>query len=291
MKIKRSVGEWAFDIFNIVFLLAMAVVTLYPFIFVLFSSVSLPSRLIGQTGLLLLPKGFQLDAYRMVFMNPMIMVGYRNTLIYLVCGLAVNLFLTTMAAYALSRKGVLLKRFFSLMIIFTMFFSGGLVPLFLQAQSYGILDTRWALILPNAMSAYNLIIMRTGFESVPISLEESAKLDGANHFTICFRIVLPLSLPILAVVGLYYGVYHWNAWYHALIFLQNRALYPLQMILREILIQNQTDAMTAESGVKESLGEVIKYAAIIVATVPVVCIYPFLQRFFVKGIMIGAVKE
>ena len=291
MKIKRSVGEWAFDIFNIVFLLAMAVVTLYPFIFVLFSSVSLPSRLIRQTGLLLLPKGFQLDAYRMVFMNPMIMVGYRNTLIYLVCGLAVNLFLTTMAAYALSRKGVLLKRFFSLMIIFTMFFSGGLVPLFLQAQSYGILDTRWALILPNAMSAYNLIIMRTGFESVPISLEESAKLDGANHFTICFRIVLPLSLPILAVVGLYYGVYHWNAWYHALIFLQNRALYPLQMILREILIQNQTDAMTAESGVKESLGEVIKYAAIIVATVPVVCIYPFLQRFFVKGIMIGAVKE
>ena len=271
-------------------MILLAFVTLYPMLYVFFSSISLPSKLLTHTGLLLFPQGFQTEAYRMVFMNPMISTGYLNTIFYLVFGLFLNMLITMLAAYALSRQGLYFKKFFSLMIIFTMFFSGGLVPLFLQVQSYGLLNSRLALILPSAMAAYNLIIMRTGFEAVPISLEESAKLDGANHMQICFRIVLPLSLPVLAVIGLYYGVYHWNAWYHALIFLNDSKLYPLQLVLRGILIENQTDGMLTESGMKEQLGEAIKYAAIIVATLPIVCVYPFLQRFFVKGIMIGSVK-
>jgi putative aldouronate transport system permease protein len=287
---QRSTGEIVFDYANVIFLFLLGFIMLYPFMYVLFSAVSIPSELIGHRGILLWPKGFQVEAFRLVFMNPMITYGYINTIIYLVFGLVINLFLTILSAYALSRQGVMLRRFFSLFIVFTMFFQGGLIPLFLQVNGLGLLDTRLALILPSAMSAYNLIIMRTGFEAVPISLEESAKLDGANHMQICFQVILPLSTPVVAVVALYYGVYHWNAWYHAFLFLQDRGLYPLQLILREILIVNSTDAMTAESGLTEVMSDAVRYAAILVATVPILCIYPFLQRFFVKGIMIGAVK-
>lgn len=291
--IRKSFGEWVFDGFNTILMFCVIFVTLYPFIFVLFSSISQPSRLLTFDGLLLFPRGFQLDSYRMVFMNPMITVGYLNTLFYVVAGTLINLFLTTLGAYALSRNHLYFKKSISLFIIFTMFFSGGLIPLYLQVQTYGLIDSRLALLLPGAISAFNLIIMRTGFESVPASLEESARLDGANDWQICFRIVFPLSLPVVAVITLYYAVYHWNAWYHAMLFLKTRDLYPLQLILREILVSNQTEAMvgSAESGSKEALGEAIKYAAIIVSILPVVCLYPFLQRYFIKGIMIGAVKE
>ena len=290
-KVKHSFGEWVFDTCNTLFLIFIAFVALYPFVFVLLYSISDPTRMMGRIGVILWPKGFQLEAYRMVFMNPMITTGYLNTIFYLFFGLLINMFMTMTAAYALSRRAVMFKRFISLFIIFTMFFSGGLIPFYLQVRSYGLLDTRLALLLPSAMSAFNLIIMRTGFETVPISLEESAKLDGATHMQICFRIVVPLSLPVIAVITLYYGVYHWNAWYHAMIFIRTRDLYPLQLILREILIANQTDNMMVESGIVAALGEAIKYATIIVATLPVLCVYPFLQRYFVKGIMIGAVKE
>lgn len=291
--IRKSFGEWVFDGFNTILMFCVIFVTLYPFIFVLFSSISQPSRLLTFDGLLLFPRGFQLDSYRMVFMNPMITVGYLNTLFYVVAGTLINLFLTTLGAYALSRNHLYFKKSISLFIIFTMFFSGGLIPLYLQVQAYGLIDSRLSLLLPGAISAFNLIIMRTGFESVPASLEESARLDGANDWQICFRIVFPLSLPVVAVITLYYAVYHWNAWYHAMLFLKTRDLYPLQLILREILVSNQTEAMvgSAESGSKEALGEAIKYAAIIVSILPVVCLYPFLQRYFIKGIMIGAVKE
>lgn len=289
---RRTPGEQLFDMSNIVFMLIVTFLTLYPFVFVLFSSVSLPSQLILHKGLLLYPRGFQMESYRMVFLNPMIIVGYSNTIFYVVVGTALNILMTTLAAYALSRQNLYFKKSASLFIIFTMFFSGGLIPLYLQVKSYGLLDTRLALLLPSAVNVFNLIIMRTGFESVPASLEESARLDGANDLQICFRVILPLSLPVLAVITLYYAVYHWNAWYHAMLFLKGRELYPLQLILREILVGNQTDSMmeVVESGSKEALGEAIKYAAIVVAILPVICIYPFLQRYFIKGIMIGAVK-
>ncbi|MCL2059616.1 MAG: carbohydrate ABC transporter permease [Oscillospiraceae bacterium] len=290
-KVKRSAGEWVFDTCNTVFLACIAFTALYPFVFIFLYSISDPTRMMGRIGIILWPRGFQAEAYRMVFMNPMITTGYLNTLFYLFFGLLINMVMTMTAAYALSRRGVKFKRIISLFIIFTMFFSGGLIPFYLQVRAYGLLDSRLALLLPSAMSAFNLIIMRTGFETVPISLEESAKLDGATHLQICFRIIVPLSLPVIAVITLYYGVYHWNAWYHAMIFIRTRDLYPLQLILREILIANQTDNMMVESGIVAALGEAIKYATIIVATLPVLCVYPFLQRYFVKGIMIGAVKE
>ena len=292
-RIQQSFGEWTFDVINTIIMLFIAFMTLYPFVYVLFFSVSDPSLMFGRRGFIFWPRGFQLESYRMVFMNPMIAQGYINTLFYLAAGLAVNMLLTILTAYALSRKNLMFKRFFILIILFTMFFSGGLIPRFLQVRSLGLLDTRFALIFPGAMSAYNMIIMRTGFESLPASLEESAKLDGASHWQICFRIVLPLSLPVIAVISLYYGVAHWNAWYDAMLFLKQRNLYPLQLILREILIYNQTDTMMSggELGIVAALGEAIKHATIIVATLPILCVYPFLQRYFVKGVMIGAIKE
>jgi putative aldouronate transport system permease protein len=293
MRMRRSPAEWVFDACNVLGMWALILITLYPFLYVLFASVSEPGRLVQHSGLMLWPLGFQTDAYLMVFDNPMILISYRNTLIYVVLGTTINIFLTSIGAYVLSRKNFLLRNPVMLFITFTMFFSGGLIPLYLQVQGLGLTDRIWAMVLPNAISVLNLIIMRTGFEAVPVSLEESAKLDGARHSTIMTRIVMPLSMPVIAVMILFYGVGHWNAWFGAMIYLRTRDLYPLQLILREILVSNMTDNMTtgAESGTKEALGEAIKYATIIVATLPVLFIYPFLQKYFVKGVLIGAIKE
>ena len=177
-------------------------------------------------------------------------------------------------------------------IIFTMYFSGGLIPSYLNVKSLGLDNTLWALILPNAMSAYNMIIMRTSFASIPDSLEESAKLDGANHFIIMCRIVIPLSGSIIAVIILYYAVTHWNSWFNAMIYLRDRTKYPLQLVLREILIQNDAGNMLDDFKALEqgSVAETIKYATIVVGTLPIMAVYPFLQKYFVKGVMIGAVK-
>jgi len=289
----RSLGERLFDSCNTGFLVLLCVGTVYPFLYVLFASLSDPSKLIRMRGLILFPQGFSLEAYRLVFANPMITVGYANTLFYVAVGTAINLLMTSFGAYALSRRTLMLKNPIMMMIVFTMFFSGGLIPNYLLVSELGMLNTRWALIIPGAISTYNLIIMRTSFHGIPASLEESAKIDGANDFTILFRIILPLSMPIVSVMILFYGVSHWNAWFNALIYLRDRDLYPLQLVLREILITNSTDAMTtgASDMNKALVAETIKYAAIIVATVPVLFLYPFLQKYFVKGVMIGAVKE
>ncbi|MDF2670217.1 MAG: sugar transporter permease [Paenibacillus sp.] len=290
---KQSLGERLFDSGNTIFLVLLCIGTVYPFLYVLFASLSDPGELIRTRGLILYPQGFSLDAYRLVFANPMIMVGYANTLFYVVVGTSINLLLTAFGAYALSRRTIMLKNPIMMLIVFTMFFSGGLIPNYLLVSELGLLNTRWALIIPGAISTYNLIIMRTSFQGIPASIEESAKMDGANDFTILFRIILPLSLPIVSVMILFYGVSHWNAWFNALLYLRDRDLYPLQLVLREILITNSTDSMTtgASDVDKALIGESIKYAAIIVATVPVLFLYPFLQKYFVKGVMIGAVKE
>lgn len=293
MKIKKSWGERFFDTGNVAFMVGLMLVTLYPLIYVLFASLSDPSQLSQHRGLLLKSLGFSLDAYRKVFENPMIMIGYANTIFYVVVGTCINIVLTSLAAYSLSRQNVMLKNPIMFMIVFTMFFQGGLVPLYLLVGDLGMIDTRWALIIPNAVSAWNLIIMRTAFQSVPVSLEESARIDGANDFTILFRIILPLSLPVLAVMILFYAVAHWNSYFSALIYLRDRDLYPLQLVLREILITSSTDEFTsgAASGDRYPIGETIKYATIIIATVPILFLYPFLQKYFVKGVMIGAIKE
>lgn len=288
----RSPGERLFDVVNIVFLTALSLMTIYPFLYVLFASLSDPAWIVQVRGMIWYPKGINLEAYKLVFNNPSIITGYLNTLIYVIAGTALNILMTSLGAYALSRQSVMWKNHIMFMIVFTMFFNGGLIPTYLLVSKLGMLDSRLALIIPAAMSAFNLIIMRTAFQGVPVSLEESAKLDGANDFTVLFRIILPLSMPVVAVMILFYGVGHWNAWFNALIYLRTRDLYPLQLILREILITNSTDSMMTGvgGGDKMPIGETIKYATIIVATVPILCLYPFLQKYFVKGVMIGAIK-
>lgn len=294
MSIKVSKAERAFDVFNIFFMIIVMVVTLYPLIHVLFASISDGAELMKHQGILIKPLGFNFEAYRLVFRNPMIMQGYTNTLIIIVVGVVINILLTAIAAYFVSRKNVMWSKTLMIMIIITMYFNGGLIPNYFNIKELHLYDTLWSLILPGAISTFNLIIMRTAFLAVPDSLEESARLDGANHFTILFRIIFPLTMPTVAVLILYYAVAHWNAWFNAMIYLRTRTKFPLQLILREILIQNDATAMTATSGVDSgeqlAIAETIRYATIIVATVPILCVYPFLQKYFIKGVMVGAVK-
>lgn len=291
MKIKQSRSETVFNIFNVLFMLAIVVVTLYPMMHILLSSISNPSQLMGHTGLMLKPYGFNLKSYEIVFRNPMILTGYRNTFFIVIVGVGINILLTAMGAYFLSRKNVMLRNGIMFIIIITMYFSGGLIPFYFTVKDLHLDNTLWALILPGAVNTFNLIVMRTAFNSIPDSLEESAKLDGAGHFTILFKIILPLSLPTVAVLVLYYGVGHWNAWFNAMLFLRNRDLWPLQLVLREVLISNDVESMAIGTGDKAMIGETIKYAIIIVATLPILALYPFLQKYFVKGIMIGSIKE
>lgn len=292
MVVNRSTSEKIFDAVNVLFMIILMIITLYPFIYVFFASVSVPSHLVSHRGLLLRPLGFEIGSYKMVFNNPMISTGYLNTLIIVIVGTFINIIMTSIGAYILSRKGFYLKNLYTFLVVFTMFFSGGLIPMYLTVQALHLTDTRLALIIPGAISTWNLIVMRTSFASIPESLEESARIDGANDFTILFKVILPLSLPVVAVMILFYGVAHWNSWFNAMIYLRKRELYPLQLILREILISSSTDSMTTDiSGLeKELVSETVKYATIMVATVPILFVYPFLQKYFVKGIMIGAIK-
>lgn len=293
MHIKESPSRKAFNVFNIIFMLCMIVITLYPLLYVVFASMSDSNELMKHSGLLLKPVGFSWAAYKAVFKNPNILQGYKNTIIVLISSVAVSMFLTCLAAYVLSRKNVLFNGVITFIIMFTMFFSGGMIPTYLLVNNLGLTNTYWALILPTAISTYNMIIMRTGFAAIPESLEESAKIDGASHFTILFKIVIPLAKPTMAVIVLYYAVACWNSWFNAMIYLQKRRdLQPLQLILRGILIENDTSNMQDGNVGQdtESIAESIKYAVIVVATLPILAIYPFLQKYFIKGIMIGAVK-
>lgn len=291
MKIKQTRGEQIFEICNLIFLTLVVIVTLYPFYYVVVASISDPARMASHSGLLLKPLGFSLSGYTSVLDNPNIFSGYKNTIFYVLVGTSVNLVMTILSAYVLSRKDFLFRSPLSLMVVFTMFFGGGLIPFYLQVQSLGLAGTRWALIFPSAISTYNLLVLRTAFASIPDSLEESVRIDGGNDFVLLVKIVVPLSVPTIAIMVLFYGVGHWNSWFHAMVFLRERSLYPLQLILREILVLSDTTSMTTGMVVdREQLGETIKYATIIVTTLPILCVYPFLQKYFVKGMMIGAVK-
>lgn len=241
--IKPTLGERIFDIVNVLIMLILIVLTLYPMLYILFSSLSEGNRLISFNGVLLWPQGFSLEGYKAVLSNSTIMQGFKNTLFILTIGLAINMTLTALGAYFLSREGVLLQKPIMFFIVFTMFFSGGLVPFFLIVKSYGLLNSLWSLILPTAVSTFNLIIMRTYFLSIPKELEESAFLDGAGHFTILFRIFIPLSMPVVAVLILYYGVGHWNSWFNAMIFLRDQDLFPIQLVVRNIILENDNANM------------------------------------------------
>lgn len=290
---KRSAGEIVFDIFNVLFMLLLVFVTLYPLYYVAMCSISDSGQLMGSRGMMLLPKGFSLAAYQAVFSNPNILSGYRTTLIVVVFGTAISVMMTAIAAFLITRKQFAIRKVMAYMMVFTMFFTGGMIPTYLMVYKWLHLgNTLWALILPTAISTYNMIIMKSNFESLPDSLEEAAKIDGANDITVLFRIILPLSLPIIAVMILFYGVAQWNSWFQAMLYIRDRSKYPLQLILREVLLMNDTSGMgaTAAAGDQYMLGESIKYATIMVATVPILFVYPFIQKYFVKGIMVGAVK-
>ncbi len=290
---KRSAGEIVFDIFNVLFMLLLVFVTLYPLYYVAMCSISDSGQLMGSRGMMLLPKGFSLAAYQAVFSNPNILSGYRTTLIVVVFGTAISVMMTSIAAFLITRKQFAIRKVMAYMMVFTMFFTGGMIPTYLMVYKWLHLgNTLWALILPTAISTYNMIIMKSNFESLPDSLEEAAKIDGANDITVLFRIILPLSLPIIAVMVLFYGVAQWNSWFQAMLYIRDRSKYPLQLILREVLLMNDTSGMgaTAAAGDQYMIGESIKYATIMVATVPILFVYPFIQKYFVKGIMVGAVK-
>ena len=290
--LKQSIGSRIFDVCNVLFMLALVTVTFYPMLHILLASFSNGNALLAHTGVLFRPLDFTLSGYQMVFKDPMIVKGYANTLFIVVVGCFISVLLTATGAYFLSRKNVMFQKAVMIYIIFTMFFSGGMIPFYFTVKGVGLYNTLWALILPTAVNTYNLIIMRTGFETIPISLEESAKLDGAGHFTILFRIVVPLAMPTIAVIILYYAVAYWNAWFNAMMFIQDRVKYPLQLVLRGILLGNDNTAMTGGVGTvdQEAVGESIKYGVIVVATAPILAAYPLLQKYFVKGVMVGAVK-
>lgn len=288
---KKTTGEKAFNCINHIFLIFLCVITLYPFLFIVFASLSDPGLLIAHRGLLLAPAGFSTDAYRAVLQNRDVYVGYCNTILYVVAGTAVNILMTSIGAYVLSRR-FLFRNFIMVLIMITMFFGGGLIPGYLWMRQIGFMNNPMVMIIPGAISTSNLIIMMTSFRAIPMSLEEAAKIDGANEIYILFHIILPLSLPVIAVMVLYYGVAHWNEWFNAMIYLQDRDRWPLQLYLREILIQNASEGMLGDVNGDTSvqISETIKYATMIVATVPIVCVYPFIQKYFTKGVMIGSLK-
>lgn len=292
MKIKVSKGEKIFQVVNYIFITLIIIICFYPVWYVAVASVSDSALLTQHSGLLFKPIGLNLSAYEKVFSNPMISRGYINTLFILAVGVTLDLIMTSLGAYFLSRKNIMFRNAIMMMITFTMFFSGGMIPFYLTLKELKLTNSLLGLIIPFMVNTYNLIILRTSFQNIPDSLIEAAQIDGAGHLTILSKIVVPLSKAILAVMVLYYGVGIWNSWFWASVIIRTRELYPLQVILREILMSNDVSSMTSGVSVadQESVGQSIKYATIMVATVPILCIYPFLQKYFTKGVMIGAVK-
>lgn len=293
MKIHQSRSDRVFDGVNVFFLTVILCLTLYPLIYVLSASVSEPARVMNGE-VFLLPQGFSATAYAKVFKNNDIWLGYGNTILYTLVGTAINLVMTFFGAYPLSKKDLWGRKVISLLLLFTMYFSGGMIPTYLIIKQLRLVDTFWVMVLPGAIATYNLIVMRTYFvSSIPGELFEAAEIDGAGVMRTILHVVLPLSMPILAVMVLFYAVGHWNSYFNALIYLNSRARYPLQIFLREIVVQNQfSDMMDTTEGFAEQamLTESIKYCTIVVASVPMLILYPFITKYFTKGVMLGAIK-
>lgn len=291
---KQTTGEKIFGVFNIIFLSLLTLVFIIPILHVIFASLSDPMLLSAHKGLIIWPLGEPtLEGYKLVFQNNVILRSYANTILYVVSATAIGVLLSCFAAYALSRKKLTGKGLITFMITFTMLFNGGLIPTYMVIRNLGMLETRWAIILPNCVSVFNVMIMRTSFASIPDGLEEAARIDGAGHFRILFEIILPVSKSIIAVVVLFYAIQHWNSWFHTAIYVvSNRDLHPLQIILREIVLQNSTTQLDAggEPGAMNLSRMLVKYAVIMVSIIPMMVIYPFIQKYFVTGVMVGSIK-
>ena len=293
---KQTRGDYIFDYLNHAFLVVCLILVVYPLVYIISSSFSDASAVVGGK-VWLLPVQPTLDAYEAVFKSKQIWMGYYNSIIYTVVGTIFNIFMTILAAYPLSRKDFYGRNLIMGIFAFTMLFSGGLIPSYLLVKELGMINTRWAMWIPGAMAVWNVILMRTYFQSnIPTELYEAAELDGCGDSRFLVSVVFPLSGPIIAVMILFYAVGHWNSYFTALIYLSSARLYPLQIILRNILIQNQFDpAMMANVDMYElarlqNMKDLLKFSIIIFASAPVMMIYPFVQKYFIKGIMIGALK-
>ena len=290
-------GDKLFVFLNSAFLTIFFIVILYPLLYVLSASISDPLY-VSSGEMWLLPKGITFEGYKRVLNNGDIWMGYGNTIIYTLTGTFISLAATIPSAYALSRKDLRGRNIIMALFLFTMFFSGGLVPLYLVVKNLNMLNTVWSVLLPAACSVWNIVITRTFFIStIPKGLEEAAQIDGCNNFKLFFKIIIPLSMPIVAVMALFYAVGRWISYFNEIIFLKDRNLFPLQVFLREILIINQMNdsnmitSISAESLAEQArISEIVKYSVMIVATLPILCVYPFLQKYFVKGVMIGSIK-
>jgi len=270
----------------------IVVVVLYPLIFIISASFSDPAMVLNGE-VTLLPKHITFEAYKNVFQNGQIWHSYGNTIVYTVVGTSINLLMTTLAAYPLSRADLPGRGGIMFFVTLTMFFSGGIIPSYLLVKQLGMVDTMWALVIPGAITTYNLIVMRTYFQtSIPWEIQEAAHIDGCSNWKLLTHVILPLSKPIMAVMVLFYAVGHWNSYFNALIYIRSKDLYPLQLVMREMLLISQADSFDSSAGMADKvlLAESIKYVVIIISSLPVLVMYPFVQRHFVKGVMIGSLK-
>ena len=291
---RRTAGDRGFDLAVHVIVVAAFVVTLYPFLYVVSMSLSETDAVL-RDEVWLLPKGLQIDAYRAVLMDDRIWRSYYNTIWYTTVGTLFNLVFTVMAAYPLSKRKFFARNFFMVAIMVTFLFQGGIIPTFIIVARLGLYGSRWALVFPALISVYYLVICRTFFQQLPEDLFESARLEGAEEWRIVWKIVLPLSQPIVAVLALFYGIQHWNSFFPALLYLPDADLHPIQIYLRRVVVMSRLETLLQhadtgdfEEGVLAMIK--VKYAVIVVAIAPIVMLYPFLQRYFVKGVMIGALK-
>lgn len=294
---KRGMSDKTFDLINNLFLTLIVIVIVYPLVFVISASISDPLA-VSSGKMWLFPIDITFDGYKRILEDGSIWLGYRNTIYYTTVGTLIHLFILLPCAYSLSRKELGGRKVILWFILFTMMFSGGLIPTYLVVKNLGMLDSIWALVIPGVVGAWSILVARAFFQqSIPDQLIEAAKIDGANEFYIFLRIVIPLSMPIIAVMALFHAVNLWNQYFNALIYLSDRDKYPLQLILREILVVNQMQLGEGSGEQTESLvqqvrtGGLIKYAVIIVSSLPLLIAYPFLQRFFVQGVLIGSIKE
>ena len=290
---KRTTGDKIFIGFDVTVITLLCVICLYPFLYSIFVSLSAPSELARVSGFVYKPAGFSLDAYKSVLNNYQILNGYKNTLFIVVTGVILEVAITLPTAYVLSRKHVLWRNAIMMYIVLTMYFSGGLIPTYMVIRNYGLYDSLWSLTLPVMLNAYNMIIVRTYMSGIHESLSESAFLDGANHFQILWKIFIPLCKPSIAVLVLYSGVNHWNSWFRAFIYLGKSSKHPLQLVLRNLLIQgSELDMLNNVSAADHDFVlETIKQASVVVTTLPILFIYPLLQKYLVGGIIIGSIKE
>ncbi len=291
--IKQSVPERIIRAVIYIFMFLMCVICLAPILHVAACSFAEPKWLLQQSGLVLWPKYQTIKGYGIVFSSPSLMNSYLNTFFYVGTATTLGVLVTVMGAYVLSKREAVWSSPIMIMISFTMLFNGGMIPTYMVVRNLGLLDTRWAMIIPGCINAFNIIIMRTAMNTIPKELEESAKLDGAGPMRILFSIYLPLVKATIAVIILYYALGHWNSWFSAAIYLKSRKLYPLQLMLREILMQNDTKTITSTSDVagdSDLYKELVQYCCIMVSTVPVLFFYPFVMKYFKSGVMVGSLK-